>query len=468
MAGEARADKAKQHERDSTPDGEEAGAASQARIMSDMRARGVRIVHVAIPDLDACLRERRLAVDDASAAFGAGASFPGVLHKWDSGEQVTGRPPFVGEAVAVDWQSARDWPFEPQAALVFADYAGPSREFSPREVLKAQLARAAALGVSARAALEFEFQLLDENARALRDKGFENFAMHAPDNRCWATHSAAVHSDYLAGLEAVLDRAGVGLFALGPELGPGCFEATLRAGEPLRAADDAVLFKTCTKAYSRRQGLTASFMARLAADLPGQSGHVHLSLACARSARPLLGPGEGAGGMSETMGQAIAGLVELAPEALALAAHTVNAWRRLAPGQWAPRSAGWAVQNYAAAVRAVLQPQDRARLEFRLPGADTNPYLAMALALAGALHGIESGAVLPPPITGSGPGEAPEGAALPRNLLEAAERLDSSPLARRLFGDRFIDHFVATRRHEDAVLRQHASAFERARYLEVV
>ncbi len=464
MAGEARADRTRQHERDAAPGGEEAGAALQA-----MRERGVRIVHVAIPDLDACLRERRLAVDDVDAAFGAGGSFPGVLHKWDSGEHVTGPPPFVGEAVAVDWQSARDWPFEPQAALLFADYAGPSRQFSPRELLKAQLARAAALGITARAGLEFEFQLLDEDARALRDKGFEGFAMHAPDNRCWGSHSAAVHSDYLAGLEAVLRRAGVDPFALGPELGPGCFEATLRAGEPLRAGDDAVLFKTCAKAFSRRRGLTASFMARLAADLPGQSGHVHLSLACANSGRALFGPGEGAGGVNETMGRAIAGLVELAPEALALAAHTVNSWRRLAPGHWAPKTAGWAVQNYAAAVRAVPQPQDRARLEFRLPGADTNPYLAIALALAGALHGIESGAVLPPPIAGGGPDdEAPEGTALPRNLLEAAERLDASPLARRLFGDRFIDRFVATRRHEDAVLRHHVGAFERARYLEIV
>ena len=105
-------------------------------------------------------------------------------------------------------------------------------------------------------------------------------------------------------------------------------------------------------------------------------------------------------------------------------------------------------------VCAVPRPGGRARLEFRLPC---------------ALHGIESGARPPPPIAGGGPDEAPEGApGLSRSLLEAAERLDSRRLARRLFGDRFIDCFVATRRREEAVLGPHVGAFERARYIEVV
>lgn len=118
----------------------------------------------------------------------------------------------------------------------------------------------------------------------------------------------------------------------------------------------------------------------------------------------------------------------------------------------AGEEAGAALQRRG--VRAVPRPGGRVRLEFRLPG---------------ALHGIESGARPPSPIAGGGPDEAPEGApGQPRSLLEAAERLDSSRLARRLFGDRFIDCFVATRRREEAVLGPHVGAFERARYIEVV
>ena len=447
----------------------ETGPEHRDEPVEALRAKGARTVHVAIPDLDASLRERRLALDDVETAFGPGGGFANVLHKWDTGDTVTGAPPFVGEAVAVDWASARDYPFEKNAALVLADYAGPSAELSPREILKALVARAADMGFSAKASLEFEFHVLDEDAEGLRARNFDGFAMYAPDNRCWGSQSAAVHADYVADLETVMRTAGVGLFGLGLELGPGCFEATLRATDPLRAADDAVLFKTFAKAFSRRSGLTASFMARLGAEFPGLSGHVHLSLADAGSGEPLFHDAGDPDGMSATMRHAVAGLVELAPEALALCAHTANAYRRLTPGDWAPRTAGWAVRNYAAAACVVPAPAGLARIEFRLPGADTNPYLAIALTLAGALHGVATRATLPPPIVGGGPGETPEGVpGLPRDLLEAAERLEACRPARALFGERFIDYFCATRRHEDAVVRGHVSAFERARYIEVV
>ena len=258
----------------------------QHEPVDTLRKKGVHTVHVAIPDLDASLRERRLALDDVETALGPGGTFVNVLHKWDSGDAVTGEPPFVGEAVALDWASTRDYPFERDAALVFADYAGASAGLSPREILKTLTARAAGMGFSVKAALEFEFHVLDESAEGLRAGGFDGFAMYAPDNRCWGSQSAAIYSDYVADLDAVMRTTDIGLFGLGLELGPGCFEATLRATDPLRAADDAVLFKTFTKAFSRRSGLTASFMAQLGAEFPGLSGHVHLSLADAKSGKP--------------------------------------------------------------------------------------------------------------------------------------------------------------------------------------
>jgi glutamine synthetase len=430
--------------------------------------QGVRTVHVVIPDLDGSLRERRLALPDLGAVFGPGGTFVNVLHKWDTADAVYGAGPFVGEAMTLDAASARTYPFEDDAALVFADYAGPSAAFSPREILKRQIARAETMGFTVKAALEFEFILIDETAESLRQKGWEGFDAYAVDNRCWSTQSAAIYADLVAELEGVLEEAGIGLFGLGLELGAGCFEGTLRACDALRAADDAVLFKTFTKAFARKHGLTASFMAQLSADFPGLSGHVHLSLGDAGNANLFHDPDAG-DGMSDVMKQSIAGLVDLAPDALALAAHTVNAWRRLTPGNWAPRTASWAIQSYAAAVRAVPAPAKSARLEFRLPAADTNPYLALALTLGAALQGIETGARLPAPMTGGGPDETPEGQpGLPHDLLEAADRLDASATARAIFGDAFIDYFVASRRREEAVLRRHVSAFERARYIEAV
>ncbi len=440
-----------------------------ADVVARLRSEGKRVGHIAIPDLDASLRERRLALADIESFLADGGTFVNVLHRWDSAERVTGAGPFVGEALLVDWSSVRDWPFERDAFLVLADFGGPSRELSPREVLKAQVARAAKSGFRVSAALEFEFHVLNESADSLRAKGFESFDLFAADNRCWSTQSAARYGDYVSSLEAVILEAGIGLFGLGLELGPGCFEATLRATDPLKAADDAVLFKTLTRAHARLNDRTASFMAQLGAGFPGLSGHVHLSLADGTTGAPLFHDAGDSESMSATMRHALAGIVELAPDLMALYAHTVNAYRRIAPGNWAPRTASWAVQNYAAAVRAVPAPEARARLEFRLPAADTNPYLAIATALGAALHGIEKRTPLPPPLEGGGPDETPAGAPpLPRSLAEASERLAASDAARAMFGQAFIDHFVATRMHEDASLRRHVSAGERRRYIEVV
>ena len=121
----------------------------------------------------------------------------------------------------------------------------------------------------------------------------------------------------------------------------------------------------------------------------------------------------------------------------------------------------------------VPHPESHCRLEYRLPGSDTNPYLTLAFLLGAGLHGIETKAALPPPVEGGGPDAGPDAGAegappLPHDLYAAADALDRSGRARKIFGDAFIDHFVASRRVEEAALRQAVSNAERSRYLEVV
>jgi glutamine synthetase len=434
-----------------------------------LEAEGIERVHVGIFDLDAAFREQRLPLDQVRAALAGRYSFCNVLHKWDTGESVFADPPFVDEDVHIDPASLRRYPFEPDSALFVADYAGPSRGLSPREVLKAQLARADDMGFAVRAALEFEFIVLDESAQSLRDKGYEDLQPFAPDNRCWSGMTAATNADFVADLEDMARTLGIPLYRLGMELGPGCFEATLAARDALAAADDAALFKVYTKAFCRQRDLTASFMAQLSTDFPGLSGHVHLSLADKQSGRPLFhDPGDPLG-MSRQMRGFVGGLVGLLPDGLALCSHTVNAYRRMVPGNWSPRTPTWGVRNYTTAVRVMSSAPETARIEFRVPAADTNPFLAMALALGAGLGGIEGGTAPPPPIEGDAREVVPEGLEpLPRNLLEASERLAASAQARACFSDTFIDYFVASRRREIEIADRHVSAFERARYIEVV
>lgn len=434
-----------------------------------LEREGIRRVHVGIFDIDAAFRQQRLDRDQLSRALAGGYSFCNVLHKWDSAEAVYAEGPYVDEAVGLDPGSLRRYPFEADAALLIADYVGPSRALSPREVLKAQLARAAAMGFAVEAALEFEFIVLADSAEALRDKGYRDLAPFAPDNRCWSGASAAAHADFVAELEDMAHALGIPLYRLGMELGPGCFEATLRARDALAAADDAALFKVFAKSFCALRGLTAAFMAQLSADFPGLSGHVHLSLKEKAGGRPVFHDAADGLGMSREMRHFVGGLVSLLPEALALSSHTVNAYRRLVPGNWAPRTPSWGPRNYTAAVRVVADAPETCRIEFRLPAADTNPFLAMALCLGGGLQGLEQRIEPPEPVVGDAREILPGGLRpLPRSLREASERLAAGEVARACFSDAFVDHFVRSRLREADAVARHVSAFERARYLEVV
>jgi glutamine synthetase len=154
---------------------------------------------------------------------------------------------------------------------------------------------------------------------------------------------------------------------------------------------------------------------------------------------------------------------------MCLYAPTVNAYRRLRPGNWAPRVANWGVGNYSCGVRIVAHDPASTRLEFRLPGADAVPHMTAAMMLAGGLWGIETGADPGPPVTGDGRQTMdPNAAELPTSLEDAARRFATSKTAAALFGAPFVAHYSAWCAAESAAFHAHVSAFERARYLESV
>ena len=143
------------------------------------------------------------------------------------------------------------------------------------------------MGYDAIAAAEFEFFLFDETPDRVREKGFRDL------------------NDHDAGLLRLLDAAQLGarrvlsraarscagacafpIEGLHTETGPGVLEAAIQYDEALEAADRAALFKTFTKVLAQRHGLMATFMAKWSKDWPGQSGHLHVSLARARAAQP--------------------------------------------------------------------------------------------------------------------------------------------------------------------------------------
>lgn len=423
-----------------------------------------KVFHVVLPDIDGGLRERRISRETFETSVRRGGSFCNVLHKWDAADNVFGAAPYQSEEVAVDETSYRPYPFERDAAWVVSDFSGPSAATSTRNVLIRQIEKAAKAGFTAQAAFEFEWLVFQENADTLRQKGYQDLTPFAVDNRCWDTLSGAINAPLIQALEETLAEAGVTTAGLGMELGKGCLEATLRHTDPLRAADDAMFFKAATKAFFRQRNMSACFMAQSDAAAPGLSGHIQFSMLDAQGHNIFAaGPGQ----LNEVGRHFVGGVLKLLPEALALPAHTVNAYRRMTPGNWAPRTATWSLGGYTTAIRAVTEPLANPRLEFRIPAADVNPWLALSFFLGAGLWGIENRIEPPAPVPATGnesalPGLTP----LPRDLYSAAQALAASETAKTLFGATFVDRFVESRLFEAEALRKAVSVAEKARYFE--
>lgn len=422
------------------------------------------VVHVGQFDLASVFRERRLRRPQF-LDWAEDPRFANVLPYWDISDSLFGGTRYYTETVEIDPTSMRRNPSEPGAVSVIAELSGDARELMPRQVLRRQIERAAAMGFKVDAAFEFEFILLDEDATSVRAKSFAGLEKFAADNKCWSGTTANTHAGFIAALEAELLGHDIALHGLGVELGPGCLEGTLQATEGLRAADDAAFFRLATRAFARKHGKTASFMPYLGNDYPGIGGHICLSLKDAKTGANLFSSPDGH--TNALAGQFIAGMMALVPQAFAMGTGSVNAYRRLAPGSWAPKSLTWAEHPFTVAVRSAPHAGRLARLEFRVPPADCNPYLTMAMMLGAGLEGIEKGLPMPDPVAAQGPDYIPPGAQrFPRDLAEAADRMATSPDVRRIWGEAFTDNYVAACRAEYAALAKAVSAEERARYLE--
>ena len=144
------------------------------------------------------------------------------------------------------------------------------------------------------------------------------------------------------------------------------------------------------------------------------------------------------------------------PEMLAMVAPTVNSFSRMVPGAWAPTNATWGVENRTCALRVISGSPKSQRLEYRVAAADQNPYLALAAVLASGLHGIEAGLELAEGVEGNAYDQpADPKLDLPKTLWEAAERFESSEVAKSFWGEDFVKHYAASRRWEERELQGH-------------
>jgi glutamine synthetase len=268
---------------------------------------------------------------------------------------------------------------------------------------------------------------------------------------------------FVAALVPALEALGVELSAVHTEAGPGLLELNIAAREGLRAADDAAFTKLAVKEVAASMGLRASFLAKTKPGEEGSSGHVHLSC-WSGGTNSFAGDGDLSAELPPIFGGALAGALEHLPAASLMLNPTLNSYKRLVPGWFAPVNASWGHENRSCALRAIRGPHvERWRFECRRPGADANPYLALAALVASAADGISRGASPPPPVVGDA-SEREDLPALPGSLESALQAFDADAGFRRLLGETFCDYYRASRAWELAAWRQSVSDWERERY----
>src|ERR1700740_2615096 len=239
---------------------------------------------------------------------------------------------------------------------------------------------------------------------------------------------------------------GIPIEGMHTETGPGVYEVAILFSEALEAADRAALFKTGAKEIGSRFGIMPSFMAKWSAQYPGCSGHIHQSMSDGK--KNLFYDAKGKNSMSRMFESYLAGQLAALMEFAPMYWPTINSYKRLVDGFWAPVKPTWGLDTRPASSRVIAASPKSTRLETRCPGADMNPYLAAAACIAAGLHGVEKNLKLTAkPIHGTNVG-AENIPRAPRTLIETTRNFKNSKLARDWFGDDFVDHFAATREWE--------------------
>jgi len=323
-------------------------------------------------------------------------------------------------------------------------------ELASREVLRASLADLLELGFEARAAFEYEMRIWDSEGQPL-SSGIS-----------YSLVEAGRYEKLVAVLEPALAALEVELTAVHTEAGPGLLELNLAADEALAAADDAMYTKFAVKGVAESLGLRASFLAKTNPGEEGSSGHLHLSLW--RDGGNAFAPEDAGTELPEPATQAIAGLLDHLAGASLLLNPTINSYKRLVPGWFAPVNASWGMENRSCAVRAIASGSaEKCRVECRRPGADANPYLALAALVVSACDGLRRGASPPDPVVGDAYARD-DLPALPGSLESALSAFRADDVLRAGLGDRFSDYYATSRQWELDAWRDAVSDWERARY----
>jgi glutamine synthetase len=366
-----------------------------------------------------------------------------------------------------DFSTLRAASWLEKTALVLCDVendeTGEPIAEAPRNILKEQVARAEAKGISVNMGSELEFYLFDDDHRGARSKAYRNLVPSSDYIIDYHILASTYDEPVIRDIRNQLNASGVPVEFSKGEWGNGQHEINLRYAGAVEMADRHVIYKSAAKEISAAHGKAISFMAKYAAAAAGSSCHIHTSLAGIEGGNNLLWDAARKG-PSDTFRWFMGGLLKAERELCLLFAPTVNSYKRFKSGSFAPTGIAWSMDNRTCCLRCVGHGESF-RIENRLPGADVNPYLAMAATIGAGLWGIENKVDCGAPFAG----DAYQSAAIervPRTMEEAIREFEKSQIAQSAFSERTRKYLIHQAELELQQFNETVTDWEMFRYFE--
>lgn len=414
----------------------------------------IKTIRVAAADLNGQARGKRIPVRFAEKALTGGTRFPfSVLNLDIWGEDIEDSPLVFehGDRDGILLPTERGflpvpWLDTPTALLPVWMFHEDGRPFlgDPRHALNAVVNRFKDAGLTPVVATELEFYLIDDSGKTPRVPASPRSGKRRAGAETLALRALDAFDEFFTDLYDACEAMDIPADAAISEAGPGQFEINLMHGpDAMKAADDAWLFKMLVRGLARQHGFAASFMAKPYEQYSGNGLHMHFSVLNEKGEN-IFDDGSSEG--SQSLLNAVAGCLQALPDSALFFAPHANSYDRLVPERHAPTGVAWAYENRTAAIRIPSGNPKARRIEHRVAGGDTNPYLVIAAVLGAALYGIENSLTPPKPITGNA--YALDLKQIPETWEGALDTFDKSKILPKLFADELLRNYLLTKRQE--------------------
>lgn len=449
--------------------------------IDDLHAQGFDTVIIAAPDMHGRLIGKRLTPRKLEEFQHRGIAVSSCTFGWDLPQGIGLEVPYAG------WHNGwRDFLLIPdlatmvkaawleRTAIVMADIVEEHDhspvEITPRRILQRQVEALKAEGLTAAVGTELEFHLYRDGYDDLRRRGYRDRQPTTIIHADYTVQQVNTWEPFFQRLRACLDETGLDVEMSQGEWGLGQWEINLTYGDAVDMCDRHSLFKLAVRDVAAQAGMSATFMPKPNTGEVGSSCHIHLSLQGEGSSDEKRYPFWSArtkSHMSGRMLNAIGGILDHASEFMVFYAPTINSYRRTNSSEFAGSGATWGFDNRTVSCRVLGTSPTSMRAEWRVPGADVNPYLAVAALLASARDGMSSK---------SDPGAHREGDAyqqevsvrFPMTLEASAEALNSSAFAARELRADVVEQYVLAARWEAKCFQDAVTDWELDRYYEVI